>query len=704
MSDFDTFVWMLNRYSIHLLFLFLVNISWASVSTVDSLEVLYKKAASDKERMFLALEIAEAYNELNEAISFVAVAEEMGAGLSAEEQLTLWNKSAKIYAKHGRYQDAAIRLGYIREHHRRNGQRRLEADVLMDIGTYYSRSSRLDLALTNLEEALGLYRTLSDKEGIIDCLNQIGVIHKELNNYSEAITMYHEAYEIARRNGKAKKMAATCVNLGVVLKNQQKYAEAINYYHKAEEIFLIENDNNGLADIYNNLGTVYRNQKNYKAALRNFEKAIHHRTLSGKLDRLSYTYNNLGIVYTEQNDFNKAKEFLTKAEKEKLKYHDYKSLASTYINFSEVYLAQKNTDQYYHYAQMAEKYARMFGQFELVRVVKLNNSQFEAATGNYKGAYEELSELYLDIDTLDLQSQKVLTTVLQAKFSDRQKSTEISQLSESNSLLEREKKALEREKNRTLSLIYILLFVLLFLVFILILLFKNQKALRINQQELRKTNDELIKTTLSIEEKETLLKEIHHRVKNNLQIIKSLIRLQKDTIEDERMDAILLEFEQRVASMALVHESLYRSKDLASVNVREYFESLVRDLVEAYNLDKSIITKLDIYNGSLGIDTLIPLGLLTNEIISNALKYAFTGRENGIITVDLKKISEEELVLIIGDDGIGFDFELERDTSNTLGTELIVALVEQLDGEYTFTSDKGSNFSIRFKSQELNKE
>lgn len=664
------------------------------------MKAVYVKANSNANRMYLALKIAEAYKEDDKAISYLAVAEEMMEGLTLSDKLILWEKSARIYAEHGRYSEAAERLILLRDHYQRNANKVKEAETLFEIGRHYTKSSRLDLALTYLNESLQLYRALDDKSGLINCLNEIGVIHKDLKNYSEALPLYYEAYETARTNGLAKKLAITCVNIGVVLKNERKFDEALKYYRKAEEIYLIESDNGGLANIYNNIGNIYRQQKKYSYAISNFEKAIEHRNRSGNLERLSYTQNNLGVLYTEKGDYKKAKEYLMKAEEGKLKYHDFKTLAITYINFSELYLAQKKAKQYYFYAKLAEKYAKIYNQFDLLRMVRLNTSQLEAKLGHYKVAYEQLSGLYKDMDTLDVQSQKVLSTVLQAKFSDQQKSSEISHLSELNSALELEKKALEKEKNRSITLVSILLFVLVFLVIILVLLFRNQKALRINQAKLEETNAELIKSTISNEEKETMLKEIHHRVKNNLQIIKSLIRLQKETVNDARIDSILLEFEQRVASMALVHESLYRSKDLASVNVKEYFENLVKDLIAAYNLDKAIHTELKIYSGGLGIDTLIPLGLLTNEIISNALKYAFSDTESGIITVDLKKNNEGELQLIIGDNGIGFDFEQKREESNTLGAELIVALVEQLDGEYEFSSEKGSYFTVKFKLQE----
>jgi len=259
---------------------------------------------------------------------------------------------------------------------------------------------------------------------------------------------------------------------------------------------------------------------------------------------------------------------------------------------------------------------------------------------------------------------------------------------------------LEQQQRVSRTLIWLLLGVLLVLILTSFLLLRNRRFLKEQKRLLEETNEQLRRTTLGKEEKETLLKEIHHRVKNNLQIIKSLIRLQKAGLEDDRMIDILQEFEQRVSAMALVHESLYKSNDLTSVNVSSYYENLIKDLITAYKVRQNIQSKISVNIGDLGLDTLVPLGLLTNEIISNSLKHAFKDGENGIITVDLKRIEGNRFELLIGDNGKGFDFEDQRAQESTLGTELIVALIEQLDGEYEFINENGAFYKITFEPQE----
>lgn len=672
----------------------------AQQSTLDSLERLFDKAGTDDRRMELALEIGRKSENVKERIVYATLAEEFAENLSETRRIYLWRESAKIHADAGEYEAAIVRLKKAIEILQKKHQTRDLVEAYMDLAEYQKEAFQLDEAILSYGSAQAIYERLNDKRGVVDCLNKSGVIHKDLSNYAQALSLYHQAHEIARKNGLPDKLAATYVNMGVVLKLQKDYQEALDYCRKAEEIYLIANDYQGLANIYNNIGNIQRELGKHADALKSYDEAIKFRKKSGKLERLSYTYNNIGVTYLELKKYERALEFLKKAENEKLKFEDYPTLGHTYLNMSEVFLAMNNEEQYFYYANLAEQLARKYGESDLLRHIRMNNGSFEARKGNYKKAYAYLSSVFTEMDTLDQESQRVLTSVLQAHFREKQNQLEMSELSSKYDSLSDQKSALEEQQEVSRNLIMVLAFISLIAIVTLFLLLRNYGRLRDKQKELENTNEELRKTTLGKEEKETLLKEIHHRVKNNLQIIKSLIRLQKAGVEDVKMNDILQEFEHRVSSMALVHESLYKSKDLTSVNVSTYYEDLVNDLINAYQLSGNIQSEISVNIGGLGLDTLVPLGLLTNEIISNSLKHAFPEGETGIIKVDLKKIEDERFELWIGDNGKGFNFDAQRGKEPTLGTELILALIEQLDGEYTFVNEGGAYYRIIFKSQE----
>ncbi len=222
----------------------------------------------------------------------------------------------------------------------------------------------------------------------------------------------------------------------------------------------------------------------------------------------------------------------------------------------------------------------------------------------------------------------------------------------------------------------------------------RSEQLGIAKNDLEAINHELRETMLSKEEKEVMIKEIHHRVKNNLQIVRSLIRFQQDQVNDARTRELFNECINRVGAMALVHEQTYLSKDLANIPVSTYLDSLVRDLVNAYNIRKRLTMDIDIQVKTLSVDTLIPLGLLINEIISNSFKYAFTDRETGTITVHLTGSEAEGLQLVIGDDGVGMRSRDGFHRPNSLGMELIHTLASQLDADIRLLDGPGTRYEL----------
>ncbi len=213
-------------------------------------------------------------------------------------------------------------------------------------------------------------------------------------------------------------------------------------------------------------------------------------------------------------------------------------------------------------------------------------------------------------------------------------------------------------------------------------------------RELEQRNKELRETMLSKEEKEVMLKEIHHRVKNNLQIVRSLIRFQTDKVDDPRTLELFNECVNRVGAMALVHEQTYMSKDLANIDVRTYLNSLVRDLISAYNIRLKLNLDVDIQVKTLPVDTLTPLGLLINEVVSNSFKHAFKGREEGRIIMHLSETSFGGLLLRIGDDGVGLADKGTWEKPGSLGMELIHTLAGQLNATVAVQPGPGMVYEL----------
>ena len=201
----------------------------------------------------------------------------------------------------------------------------------------------------------------------------------------------------------------------------------------------------------------------------------------------------------------------------------------------------------------------------------------------------------------------------------------------------------------------------------------------------------------SLQEKEVLLKEIHHRVKNNLQIISALLELQAEHTEDEAALSMFQESRGRVKSMALIHERLYRSQDVAHVDFSEYVRQLAEDLYRSYKVsDDDIRLELDVDIPPVPIDIAIPCGLLLNELMSNCFKHAFKDAAMGCIRVTLQGGKGEPNVLTVSDDGAGFPVGTDFRNTTSFGLQLVGTLVNQLDGEVELTTARGTTFTVRF--------
>ena len=209
----------------------------------------------------------------------------------------------------------------------------------------------------------------------------------------------------------------------------------------------------------------------------------------------------------------------------------------------------------------------------------------------------------------------------------------------------------------------------------------------------RKASDEKLRS--SLKEKETLLKEVHHRVKNNLQLVSSLLNLQASYIRTPEDRELFLESQNRIHSMTLVHEELYRSDDLACVEFSDYLPKLTQKLISAFSMGKEIRLITDIQPIFFPVDTAIPCGLIINELFSNALKHAFRNRDEGIVCLSVKR-DQDNIKIIVRDNGVGLPLDYEPDAARTLGMQLVHSLVDQLGAFLDIEVDKGTTFIITF--------
>lgn len=202
----------------------------------------------------------------------------------------------------------------------------------------------------------------------------------------------------------------------------------------------------------------------------------------------------------------------------------------------------------------------------------------------------------------------------------------------------------------------------------------------------------------SLKEKEVLLREIHHRVKNNLQVMSSLLRLQARYVRPGNPEKLFRAAENRIRSMALVHEKLYASRYLSNLNIDEYVRSLVNTLKASYGISSSkVVFEQDIEAIELDLDTAMPVGFIVTELISNCLMHAFPNGRRGKISISLRALAEDRFVLVVTDDGVGMKGEVDLDNPTSFGLHLVRTLTEQMDGAMELTTGGGTEFRITFK-------
>ncbi|MCB9421393.1 MAG: hypothetical protein H6667_16440, partial [Ardenticatenaceae bacterium] len=219
------------------------------------------------------------------------------------------------------------------------------------------------------------------------------------------------------------------------------------------------------------------------------------------------------------------------------------------------------------------------------------------------------------------------------------------------------------------------------------------KALNIQIAERKLAED---KIEASLHEKEVLLKEIHHRVKNNLQVISSLLNLQSSSVADKENLSVFQDSQNRIRSMALIHQKLYQSSDLARVDFDDYIRELTAHLAQSYRFATPAEIYFDLEPILLEIDTAVSCGLIINELVSNIFKHAFPPDKNGKIFIKFRQTSHRNLILMVGDNGVGMPEEIDCHNTMTLGLQLVNMLVDQLSGDFHVERTPGTTFIITF--------
>lgn len=558
---------------------------------------------------------------------------------------------------------------------------RIQSEATSNIAYYFQETGDLDEALSNYRICLGIDKNQGNYEGISASLNNIGMIYYYQGQVVTALDYFLLSLRIDENIADPSELGPTLNNLGYIYEHQGDTTNALIYYNRALSSFKLAQDELSQAAILINIGSVLRHQNEQKA-IEKFTLALE---ICNKFDYVggkASTLLNLGNVYFENGDYDLAFEYLNEALPLFEQTGDRAGLSVCYVNLGKIFRIRRNYSEAAHLGERGLEVSIEIGNvynqkaaYELLSEVYQSTHEFEKSLIFYQH-FIQMRDSLLNTET----KQKAFQKKLEYEYDKEQALSELSHKKEM-ALSEQEK------KNQYTVLFFSISLLILLIVFTFII-----------SARLKKTRNQKLLIEEKNRENELLLGEIHHRVKNNLQVISSLLSLQEKSLTDESAKNAILESKERVKSMGLIHKMLYQQDNFSGIQIKEYVQELAEGLFATFGLSGTTSAlKLEIDDLIMDVDTAIPLGLILNELIVNTLKHGLSDKEKIalLITIQLKNGLEVE----IHDNGNGKKAEIENSTS--FGSKLVRSLVRQLNGKMHIDDVKGLHYTLEIQDYKL---
>ncbi len=547
-----------------------------------------------------------------------------------------------FYKNLNRYEESEQNFDKYEAYYQERNSKPHLAAVYMVKANLYSDKGDFAKSTEAASKSLRLSEELNDTVGMMSAGSKLGYLHSEIGNFDEALEYHNRSNRLALLTDDSIQTSISYTNIALVYEKRKMLDSALVAYTKAYTID--ENMDDDYAKVLSryNMGNVLSKMGNNEAAEPYALACI---SLADSIDIPSLRMASRWLLVDLQLDKGEVDAAIATLDSlgEKLD-HD---------------LGLKEQ------MELFGMRARAYGQ----------KGDFETAFDHHQ-TFKELSD-----SLLGLESRSQINE-LEVRYQSEKQKQQIAFLDLEN----KTSQELIKQKDRTILIGAIgLVLITIFSIILFLLIRKNLRQ----QKALSK----------ALADKDLLLREIHHRVKNNLQIVSSLLSLQGRSTDDETALKAINAGKSRVRSMALIHQSLYQRENLTGVNVQEYMRKLCSELFHTYNIDEDQVSlKLNIDPLELDVDTLVPLGLIVNELITNALKYAFPEDRSGTLSISLTNPGKI-LLLEIVDDGVGYDEDKIR--SGTFGRKLVQSLVKQLEGILSIESNEGTKIRLeihKFKS------
>jgi two-component sensor histidine kinase len=608
---------------------------------------------------------------------------------------------------------------------KRWGTQKELAIALEQLGIVYLDLRNYDTSMNYFNRELQIDDQLLDSTAISACLNNIGLIYYNRGEYTNSITNYRRSLEIKKLLHDANAVAQSQVNIGIAYKEQGTYdlalenlLQAARYFEKNKSSMelascytTIGNTQNelgypekgltyhfnalkiwqqagykiGIASSLTNIGNTYKLCHKYDEATNYLNQSLKIKEDIGDKVLIASSLDLLGEVCFLQNDFTRAENYYDQSIRIKREMEDPKGTAITLNNLGELYLQWKKYDLALTNLDEARSLSTAIG----AKTVLLNNYEITIKVMREKGDFTKALFYYdayttLKDSLLNEQKTKALTE-LQVKYETEKKEQQII-------LMEEQGKSQTAIVSKQHTLIYSLsVGTILLIVIVLISLQAYRSGVKANKQ----SKVIIEQKQMMIEQKQIVMKELHHRVKNNLQVLSSLLKLQQLRIEDDSTKEAIQAVQHRMNAMLLIHQDLYGESIDSQVNMNIYFQKLIDNLLFSFGYSKdNVKINLSIDTITLDADKALSIGFICNEVISNSFKHAFAKTKLPELNITLK-MEKENLLFMLADNGKGMQIEKDIGKTKSFGLKLIDLFIKDLHGSITIASDEqGSRFEF----------
>lgn len=509
--------------------------------------------------------------------------------------------------------------------------KRGQASTFFKIAWVLKKKGEYEKAMEKDIYALKLMESIDDKAGICDAMTRISWDLTKQNRLNEALDYAEKAIDLAEKNNLTSEFFYVYNNAGDVAIAMKKYQLSLVYFNKAAAI--AKEQNFGLpsrVDIGNSQGNALKKLGRYDEAIRFYTNCLKMAKESNYQNGINTVTANLGEINMLKGNFKEALPYQLETIRLQETNNDIANLIENYHHASTIY--------------------KKLNDFESALVYKQKAYDLRDSIGSIESD-AKMSELLTKYET----EKKEETIAFQETKIAQQKTVQ-----------------------------YLGIIVVGLLLGLLIFAFISYRNRSKSNQLLAQKNTE----------NELLMKEIHHRVKNNLEIVSSLLALQSAQIDDPNTKEAMTEGQNRVNSISIVHQKLYQGTNLGSIEMKDYFLNLSQSILDSFGAVQKVKLNLVMEKLDLDIDTAVPLGLIINELLTNTIKYAFPEGDKGTVTIKLEKQNDQHLHLVVTDDGIGKS-GITHGTG--FGTQLVSLLTQQLNGTMTEESENGTTHIFDFK-------